>query len=219
MQSLGDSREGTLPITSFGLTISPEDELQITVSSPMPEVAAEYNTGQLYTVDNDGNIFFPKIGNIHVSGMTTTQLRNYIKERVDVKDAYVTVKIINFRIDVMGEVMGPRRISVDSEKFSIFDALAAAGDMTPYGRRDNVTVIREDGDSLKYYKLDLRDANITSSPYYYLRPNDVIIVDANDIKQENSKYNQNNAFKLSVISTIVSAVSVLASLVIALVIK
>ncbi len=91
--------------------------------------------------------------------------------------------------------------------------------MTEYGRRDNVTVIRECGDSLVYCRLDLTDPAIASSPYYYLRQNDVVIVDPNAIRQANSRHNQNNSYKLSVISTIVSAVSVIASLVIALAVR
>lgn len=244
MQTIGESNEGTLPSTRYGIRISPEDELRIIVTSSVPEATAEYNLPaynvqlsgddqtpayrralnagqqqQLYTVDREGDIYFPKLGKIHAAGMTTSELKKYIESRVAVKDPHVSVKLMNFRVDVMGEVLNPKRVEVESERFSIFDALSAAGDMTQYGRRDNVTVIREDGDSLKYCKLDLRDATITSSPYYYLQPNDVVIVDANNIRQENSKYNQNNAFKLSVVSTIVSAVSVVASLIIALVIK
>lgn len=244
MQSLGDSKEGTLPASTYGVKISPDDELRIIVTASVPEAASEYNLPaynvlqsgddqspsyrktqlegqqqQLYTVDSDGDITFPKIGKIHVAGMTTSELKKYITERVSLKDASVSVKIMNFRVNVMGEVQSPQRVEVNTERFSIFDALAAAGDITPYGRRDNVTVIREDGDSLRYCRLNLQDASITSSPYYYLSPNDVVIVDATPVRQENAKYNQNNSYKLAIVSTIVSAVSVIASLFIALIVK
>lgn len=244
LQTLGDSKNGVLYTSPYAIKIAPDDELRIIVTSTVPEATAEYNLPaynvllsgdeqepnyrkaqiegqqqQLYTVNREGYILFPKIGEIHVAGMTTAELKKYISERVDVKDPHVSVKIMNFKVDVLGEVQSPKRVDVGSERFSIFDALAAAGDMTPYGRRDNVTVIRENGDSLTYQRLDIRDAAITASPYYYLQPNDVVIVDSNKIIQDNSKYNQNHAYKLSVISTIVSGVSVLASLIIALLIK
>lgn len=244
MQSLGESKEGTLPVSAHAIRISPDDELRIIVTASVAEAASEYNLPaynvlqsgddqsesyrrnqiegqqqQLYTVDSEGDITFPKIGKIHVAGMTTSELKEYISDRVSLKDAHVSVKIMNFRVNVMGEVQTPKRVEVNSERFSIFDALAAAGDITPYGRRDNVTVIREEGDSLRYSRLNLQDASITSSPYYYLNPNDVVIVDATTVRQENARYNQNNSYKLAVISTIVSAVSVVASLLIALVIK
>ncbi|MDE5838750.1 MAG: polysaccharide export protein, partial [Paramuribaculum sp.] len=113
----------------------------------------------------------------------------------------------------------PRTVEVKSERFSIFDALASAGDMTEYGRRDNVTVIRETPEGLVYHRLDLTNPDVISSPYYYLHQNDVVIVDPNRVRESNARYNTNNSYKLSVISTIVSAVSVIASLVIALAVR
>ena len=240
LQTLGESREGTLPASDYSIKIAPADELQIVVTSVVPMATVEYNlpstnasyaTGtttvttspsqQSYTVDERGDIMFPVLGKIHVAGETTTQVRDHLTKLIGerVKDPQVLVKLINFKVNVMGEVRNPHTVYVGSERFSIFDALAAAGDLTEYGRRDNVTIIREAGDSLVYTRLDLRDADITASPYFYLKQNDVVIVEPNPIRQANSKYNQNNAFKLSVISTIVSAVSVIASLVIALTVR
>lgn len=240
LSELPEATEGTLSSSGYSIKIVPEDELEIVVTSTVPTATAEYNLPatnaqyvvgqnsilstteqQKYTVDNLGDIDFPILGKIHVAGMTTMQLKKYLTERIaeNVNDPKVKVKLANFKVNVIGEVRNPRTVEVKSERFSIFDALASAGDMTEYGRRDNVTVIRESGDSLVYCRLDLRDPAVTSSPYYYLRQNDVVIVDPNDIRQTNSKYNQNNSYKLSVISTIVSAVSVIASLVIALTVK
>ncbi len=240
LQTLGESREGTLPASDYSIKIAPADELQIVVTSTVPMATVEYNlpstnatyssstnisaaspSQQSYTVDAQGDIMFPVLGKIHVAGETTSQLRDKLTALIGerVKDPQVLVKLINFKVNVMGEVRNPHTVYVGSERFSIFDALAAAGDLTEYGRRDNVTIIREAGDSLVYTRLDLRDADITASPYFYLKQNDVVLVEPNPIRQANSKYNQNNAFKLSVISTIVSAVSVIASLVIALTVR
>lgn len=232
--------EGHLPASDYMVKIAPADELEIVVTSTVPTATVEFNlpatnasyvsgtssiisssAQQTYIVDSDGDITFPILGRIHVAGLTTQQLRTALTDSISkrVEDPQVRVRLLNFKVNVMGEVRNPHMVGVNSERFSIFDALAAAGDMTEYGRRDYVTVIREQGDSVVYAHLDLRDAAITSSPYYYLRQNDVVIVEPNNIRQANSRYNQNNAFKLSVISTIVSTVSVIASLVIALVVR
>lgn len=102
----------------------------------------------------------------------------------------------------------------------MLDAIAASGDLTEYGKRENVIIIRETEDGNRtYQRINLHDSNIFSSPYYYLQQNDIVYIEPNNIKQDNSKYNQNNSFKLSTISTIVSAASVIASLVIALTVK
>ena len=123
---------------------------------------------------------------------------------------------MNFNVNVLGEVRNPGRINVETQRFSVLDALAKAGDLTEYGLRDGVIVIREENGQKTYHRLNLNDAAVLSSPYFYLQQNDVVYVEPNKIRRENSKYNQNNAFKLSVISTIVSACSVVVSLIIAL---
>ena len=102
---------------------------------------------------------------------------------------------------------------------TVLDALAAAGDLTEYGERSNVLIIREENGERKFAHLDLNSSETLTSPYYYLQQNDYVYVAPNKVRQANSKYNQNNAYKLSVTSTIVSAASVIASLVIALTVK
>ncbi len=175
-----------------------------------------------YMVSRNGDIDFPVLGKIHVAGMTTSQLADYIREHVSatVKNPQVKVTLINFKVNVLGEVNAPHTINVTTEKFSIIDALAACGDLTDYGKRDNVIIIREQEDGTRaYQRVNLHDTNLFASPYFYLKQNDIIYVEPNSIKQENSKYNTNNSYKLSAISTVVSAASVIASLVIALTVK
>ena len=101
----------------------------------------------------------------------------------------------------------------------MLDAIAAAGDLTPYGNRNDVLLIRENNGKREYHRLNLNDASLLSSPYFYLQQNDVVLVTPNDIRQDNAKYNQLNSYKLSVISTIVSSCSIIASLIIALTVK
>ena len=116
----------------------------------------------------------------------------------------------------MGEVRAPQRVYSGRQNFTLLDALAVCGDLTEFAERDKVYVIRTVDGQRTYQRMDLGNSEIFESPYFYLRQNDVIYVEPNQIRIDNSKYNQNNAFKLSVISTVVSSVSVIASLVIAL---
>ena len=163
----------------------------------------------------------PVIGKLNVAGKTTKEVEQMVTSRVSqtVKDPFVRVQLVGFYVNVIGEVKTPIRVKVETERFTLLDAISAAGDLTEYGRRSSVMVIREEDGKQTYHRMDLADSNIFSSPYFYLRQNDVVYVEPNQIRIDNSKYNQNNAYKLTVISTIVSAASVIASLIIAVAVK
>lgn len=232
-------KEGEFPKSDYLPTIEPDDELYIMVTSVNPSATAIYNLPivnqannwglatthserqMTYVVSSKGDINFPVLGTIHVAGMTTEQLRDDLLKRLskDVEDPMVYVGLVNFKVNVAGEVKNPGQISLQGNRCSILDALTAAGDLTEYGERSNVLVIREENGERKFAHLNLNSSDVLTSPYYYVKQNDYIYVEPNAIRQANSKYNQNNAFKLSVISTIVSASSVIASLVIALTVK
>ncbi len=232
-------KEGTLPGDNYLAKIQPDDELFISVTSSSPEATAVYNlplsnpatkdilgnyispSVQTYVVDSKGDILFPEIGKIHVAGMDVEQLREKLVSEIsrDVNDPVVRVELVNFKVNVAGEVARPGQIDVNRNRFTILDALSAAGDLTQYGERSNVLVIREENGEKKYAHLDLNSSEVLTSPYYYVKQNDYIYVEPNKVRQSNSTYNQDNAFKLSVVSTVVSAASVIASLVIALTVK
>lgn len=223
----------------YNITIQPADELYIMVTSLMPSATAVYNLPttnvaraselqitsqvqyQTYVVSKDGDINFPMLGKIHVEGLTTDQLSEQLTERIskDVENPMVIVELKNFHVNVLGEVKTPGLQEVHSQRYSVIDALAAAGDLTEYGERSNVLVVREEDGKKVYHHLNLNDSRSLESPYFYLQQNDWVYVQPNEIRQANSKYNQFNSYKISVISTIVSACSVVASLVIALAIK
>ncbi len=232
--------EGVLSISKSEIKIEPEDELLINVSSDIPEATAPYNLPfnsslrstemlsnsvasqkQTYIVDKNGNINFPLLGKIHVEGMTTLQLAEELTRRiaVDVEAPLVRVQLLNFNVNVMGEVMNPGRYRSENERLTVLDALALAGDMTVFGKRDGVTVLREENGAITYHRLNLNDSKISTSPYFYLKQNDVVYVEPSEARAGQADYNQNNSFKVSVISAIVSGVSVITSLVIALVIN
>ena len=237
-RDLAVAPNGTLPNPQgdYSIRIQPDDELVISITSAVPEATAAYNLpmdnpatrsylrqttqprSQTYIVDDQGCIMLPVLGRMMVKGKTLGEISEDIKKLVekDVHDPYVRVDIVNFSVDVMGEVRTPQRVYSGHQHFTVLDALAQCGDLTEFGKRDNVYVIRTEDGKRSYQRLDLNNSDIFSSPYFYLQQNDVIYVEPNQIRIDNSKYNQNNAFKLSVISTVVSTVSVIASLIIAL---
>ena len=231
--------EGSFEVADYAPLIKPDDELMISVSSVTPEATAIYNLPlsnpakttemfrvstpqqQTYIVDSKGDINFPVLGKLHVAGQTIEQLQEELTRRIsaDVEDPHVMVAMANFRVVVAGEVHQPQSIDVKRNRYSILDALSDAGDLTEYGERSNVLLVREENGERKFVHLNLNSSDLLQSPYFYLRQNDYIYVQPNKVRQANSKYNQNNSFKLQVISTIVSATSVIASLVIALTVK
>lgn len=231
--------DGVVDVQPYTPVIQPDDELFISVSSTIPAATAAYNLNVsnpasgnemgkttspqhiTYLVNSAGDITMPVLGKIHVAGLTTAQLTDELTRMIskDVTDPVVTVRLRNFSVNVMGEVNSPGIKGVDGERCSILDAIAAAGDLTPYGNRNDVLLIRENNDKREYHRLNLNDASLLSSPYFYLQQNDVVLVTPNDIRQDNAKYNQFNSYKLSVISTIVSSCSIIASIIIALTVK
>lgn len=176
--------------------IKPGDKLSILVSGQDKTVTAPYNQTLFevtgggsgynpeqstipYLVDENGFIIFPKIGNIHVAGMTVRQLREYLLEEVtkDVKDATVYVNIQNFKIHVMGEVRNPGWYSIEADvPTTIFQALSKAGDLALTAQREGVIVLREEDGIQKHYIVDLRSTDIFDSPAYFVQQNDVIMV-------------------------------------------
>lgn len=219
--------------------ITPGDELYIVVTSTEPRATAHFNLPAVnpataadlqvntqprqlaYTVDSKGDIDFPVLGSIHVEGMTTEQLHNYLVERISkwVENPTVYVKMMNFTVNMLGEVARPGRQAVTRDRFSVLDAIASAGDLTPYGRRDNVMLIRTENGVQKRVILDLSNSDILTSEYFYLRPNDVVYISPNEIREGNAKYDSSKSYNLSMISTVVSGASVIASLIIALTVK
>jgi polysaccharide export outer membrane protein len=219
--------------------IAIDDELYIAVASADPEASAQFNlpasnpatTSSLqvyqsprnltYVVDSKGNIDFPQLGQLHIVGMNTEELEAMLKTRISkwVEDPTVTVRLQNYRVNVLGEVAKPGAITVTKNRYTILDALADVGDMTPYGVREEVLLIREENGTQKRILLDLTSSDLLTSEYYYLQPNDYIYVKPNNVREGISKYDTNKSYKLSMVSTVVSACSVIASLVIALAIK
>ena len=222
------------------------DELMITVSAPVldqvtvaqfnPPMTAYLTQGeggaqrssvqqsisvQTYIVDHDGGIDFPVIGRIPLAGLTKSKAIDKIKKSVSDHinaEPVISLKIMSFKVTVLGEVLTPGPVSVGQEKMSILDAIGEAGDLTIYANRQNILLIRENDNGVnEFHRFDLTKSDLFNSPYYYLQQNDKIIVEPNKTKQLESKYGLADVYKLSVYSMVFSAVSVIASTTIAII--
>ena len=212
------------------LVVRVGDALTIYVSALDPEAVAPYNLPavvyatpgattlsttpalQYYIVDENGDINFPVLGKLHVAGLKRTEVENLVKERLEaqVMNPQVNANVVNAKISVLGEVNRPGNVVLTGGRMTLFDALASAGDMTVYGRRDNVLVTREVDGKLEIARLNLRDANIYTSPYFFLQQNDVVYVSPNKVRAVSSA---NASLWLSMVSTVASAATVIVTIV------
>lgn len=230
-----DSVDLSIALGLYDARIMPKDILSIYVSTPKNnEVSAMFNLSamptnnsygevsrsntqpvtQRYLVSNEGKINFPLLGDIYVKGMTIPELQDYIAGRLTgtyLQDRpVVTVEMANFRVSVLGEVNKAGVYAVEKGKINIFEALALAGDMTIYGVREKVQVIREDASGHKYiHKLDLTKADVINSPYYQLQQNDIVYVTPNKAKAKNAGIGQETSLWLSSVGILISVASLL----------
>lgn len=214
-----------------GIVVQPKDMLSIVVSSRNPELVAMFNlpvisyqagseivsgSGQRilgYVVDNDGMIDFPVLGPIHVAGLTRWELSELIKKKLLddglLTDAVVTVEFMNFKVSVIGEVKNPGTFTIEGDKVTVLQAISLAGDLTIFGERENVTVIRERNGERTMYEINLCDVSMFQSPAYYLQQNDVVYVQPSKEKERQSTIDDKS---LRMTSIIVSGGSLLISL-------
>jgi len=222
------------PITSiikkqdFVLSFKTNDLLTIRVSALDPTVARPFNLEavstntsvidaqgslkmQTYLIDADGNIEFPVLGLIKLGGLTRSDANSFLKEKLSeyIKNPIVNIRLANFTITVLGDVNNPGTFTVQDERISITEALGLAGDLTIYGRRDNIMLIREVNGEKRFAKYDLSSINIVNDPYYYLSQNDVIYVEPNKSKIRSSNYSQNNGVLISAIGTLATIIAIL----------
>ncbi len=161
-----------------------------------------------YLVDKNGEIEIPFLGKIKLEGLTSIEAREYIKNGLSkyIKDPIVSVRFVNFKITVLGEVARPSTYLIPSEKISLLDAISLAGDLTIYGKRDNVMLVRAREGYNDVIRLNLNSKDILTSPYFYLQPNDLVYVEPNRAKIANSDGRQ---FRyLGIVTSILSIVLV-----------
>ncbi|MCM1177479.1 MAG: polysaccharide export protein [Bacteroidales bacterium] len=221
------------------IRLQPDDKISIIVNSKDPKLTALFNLAVAnrtigttdsasgssasqvasYTIDSNGNIDFPVLGTVHVAGMTRTEIRELIKNRLIsenlVNDAIVTVEYANLTISVLGEVSSPGKYSIDKDNMTILDALSMAGDLTINGLRNSIYVLRNEDGRQVSYTVDLLSAReLYSSPVYFVRQNDVIYVEPNAMKARQSTVNGNALRSVSFWTSIVSFLASISSIII-----
>ena len=221
----------------YDAKIMPKDLLTIVVSCTSPELAIPFNLTvasnagiavstssyvttqpvlQPYLVDNEGNINFPVLGELKLGGLTKREAEQLIIDKLKpyMKETpIVTVRMVNYKISVIGEVTRPGTFTISNEKVNLLEALAMAGDMTVYGLRDNVKLIREDANGKQQIvTLNLNNAETILSPYYWLQQNDIVYVTPNKAKARNSDVGNSTSLWFSATSILVSIVSLLVNI-------
>lgn len=197
--------------------LMPGDEISILVSTSDPVVSQPFNAqGNTFLLDNEGNINYPVLGKLSMSGLTSREAENLITERLKayVKERpTVVVRMSGFKVSVLGEVASPGVYPVVNEQINVLEALAMAGDLTIYGVRDNVKLIREDQDGRKQFvTLNLNDADLLLSPYYQLQQNDILYVTPNKVKAQGAGIGQSTTLWISGFSVLVSIASLLVNI-------
>jgi len=240
-QDVTESGTVISPSTEY-IKVQPEDKLCIVVTCKDPELTQlfnlpyisqrigaptdAYNTSSqniaCYTIDDKGNIDFPVVGRLHIEGMTRSQVEETIKAALEnnhlVKDPVVTVDFSNLTFSVMGEVSKPGRYSINRDCLTILDALSMAGDMTIYGKRDAIKIIRKCAEGDVVYIVNLNSAeSLASSPVYYLKQGDLIYVEPNKMRSRQTTVNGNTVLSASFWISVASLVaSVLTTVLVAL---
>ncbi|WP_294590770.1 polysaccharide biosynthesis/export family protein [uncultured Phocaeicola sp.] len=236
----GESEQQVVAATE--IKVRPGDKLSIIVNSRDPQLTQLFNlpyvTKQLgqgnliasgnmegysqgvsgYTVDEQGMIDFPVLGKIELAGKNREEIAAFIKEELLaknlVKDPVVTVEYMNLCISVLGEVASPGRYSIDRDKVTLLDAISMAGDLTIYGKREKVLVLREENGVQRVYGVNLCSAeHLYTSPVYYLRQNDVVYVEPNNVRARQATVNGNNVRSTSFWISLASLLTTIAVLV------
>jgi len=211
--------------TEFNTVILPNDNLFITVSAVNPEAVGIFNSGLLnrgsvsvasldvfgYLVDQKGNINFPLVGEVHVAGLTKKDAILLLQKSISkfVADPIVNIRYLNYKVSIIGEVARPGVYTVTDEKISIPQAIAMAGDLTIYGNRHNVQLIRMVNGEKQSYFIDLTTPAVFFSPYYYLRQNDILYIAPNTAKASTSTYNPNIPLLMSSISLALTIITLI----------
>ena len=219
-----NNNSSSITEASFEPILKKDDLLSIIVSANDPEITYMFNIPQIqgsykvnenqdgiktYLVDSKGEIEFPVIGRIALAGLTITLAVDLLIEKIKpyITNPTINLRILNFKISVLGEVNRAGSFTINSERITLLESIANAGDLTIYGRRDNILVIREKDGKKSYNRLDITKSDFVNSEFYYLTQNDVVIVEPNKTRVNSSAFGPN-------VSATISALSVLATIII-----
>ncbi len=195
-------------------TIQKNDQLAIFVSAKNIDIVRPFNQGstatapiaeKIYLVDSEGNIDFPLLGKVNTTGKTLEEFRNEMTDRVSyyVKNPTITARIVNFKITILGEVARPGQYTVAEGQSTLLNAIGLAGDLTMYGKRDDILMVRNEDGVLTKEKINLMDSNFINSPFFQLKQGDVIYVSANQTKDRVSRLDPNTSIYMAVAGTII----------------
>lgn len=209
--------------TKYEVRLQKDDLLSIIVSAENPEVTYPFNTPQIqvnysvdgsqgsiktYLIDKEGYIDFPVLGKVKLDNLTRLEANEKLTELVSkhIKNPSINLKILNYKVSVLGEVNKPGSFPIQSDRITLLEALSMAGDLTIYGKRDNLLIIREVNGKKNYTRIDITKSDFLESPYYYLSQNDVIIVEPNKTKINSSKYSPNIGATISALSLLTTII-------------
>jgi polysaccharide export outer membrane protein len=215
---------------SYEIKIQPDDLLMIIVSAEDPEIAMPFNlnsisvqnperldvvtgqvTMQLYLVDANGFIEFPVLGKIKVSGLARSEVFQMLQQKIGVyiKNPMINLRIMNFKVSVQGEVTQPGTYNVASERITLIEALTMAKDLTIYGKRNNILIIREINGVKSYNRVDITNADFINSPFYYLAQNDVVYVEPNKNRINGAAIGSNTGVIISISSLLITLITLI----------
>lgn len=216
---------------SYEVKLQPDDLLLIIVSAEDPEIAAPFNlrsisvedsgtrqnvvagqlTNQLYLVNAFGTIDFPVLGKLKVGGLTRTEVLKTLQGKIGayIKKPIINLRIMNFKVSVQGEVTSPGTFNVISERLTLMEALTMAHDLTIYGLRNNILIIREINGVKSYSRVDITKSDFINSPFYYLAQNDVVYVEPNKNKVNGAAVGPNTGVIISITSLLITLITLL----------
>lgn len=209
--------------TNYEPVLQPDDLLAIIVSTESAEIAAPFNLPEIqsadsdyrglrtYLIDNSGYIDFPILGKVKLGGLTRSEANNKMVAAVSeyVKKPIINLRIVNYKISVLGEVNKPGSYNVVGERVTMLEAITLSGDLTIYGKRDNILVIREKDGKKTYNRVDVTKPDFLNSPFYYLSQNDVVYVEPNKTKVNSSVIGPDVYVLFSTLSLLITVVVVL----------
>ncbi|WP_438965613.1 polysaccharide biosynthesis/export family protein [Flavobacterium sp.] len=223
---LRDVQNNEEKTADFQAVLQPDDLLMIVISTDNPIISQPYNLSNVavsnndtsgrgiqqllsYQIDQEGIIQMPNLGNVKAAGKTRNELAKDITTLLEgkLKDPVVTIRILNYKVSVQGEVAKPGIFPISTERVTLLEALSMAGDLTIYGRRDNILIIREENGVKSFNKVDITKGDFINSPYYYLSQNDVIFVEPNKTKVNSSVIGPNVTVGISALSLIITIIA------------
>lgn len=199
-------------VKPFNQNFSSGQILQYSIpSNNAPTQSQTSTSGPTYMVDSQGNIEFPVIGKINTENKTTEELRDILKKEISkyVLNPQVSVRNTNYKITVLGEVNRPGTYNIPDAQTTLLEVLGLAGDLSIYGNREDILVVRNIDGIMSKERIDLTKADFINSPYFYLKQNDVIIVSPNETKQKTSRLDPNTGIYISVASIVVTILALI----------